>query len=188
MRRSIRLSLFATFLASFLGALLPRPQANAADSWPPALAKQAPEFTGHDATDWINSPPLKLAELRGRVVLLDIWTFDCWNCYRSFPWLNDLEVRLGPHGLRSVGIHSPEFERERDAAAVRRKTAEFGLKHPVMLDNDFRYWNALGNRYWPTYYLVDKQGRLRARFVGEIHKHTPQARQIEQAIESLLTE
>lgn len=188
MRRSTRLSLFVAFLAVCFGALLLRLQVSAAENWPPAQAERAPEFTGHNTVDWINSPPLKLADLHGHVVLLDVWTFECWNCYRSFPWLNDLEARLGPRGLKVIGIHSPEFERERDASAVRRKVAEFGLGHPVMLDNDFRYWRALNNQYWPAYYLIDKQGRLRARFVGETHKNTAQARRIEQAITALLAE
>ena len=188
MRRPTAWILWGTFLILCLGALMLRLQVNAADDWPVAQARVAPEFTGRDTSVWINSPPLTLADLRGHVVLIDIWTFECWNCYRSFPWLNDLEARLGPKGLRVVGIHSPEFERERDYAAVRRKIAEFGLKHPVMLDNDFRYWRALGNQYWPAYYLIDKQGRLRARFVGETHKDTAQARQIEQTVEYLLKE
>lgn len=151
-------------------------------------APPAPEFTQHSAQGWINSPPLSLADLRGDVVLLDIWAFDCWNCYRSFPWLKSLEERLGPRGLRVVGVHTPEFEHERVRASVERKVAEFALSHPVMIDNDFAYWKALGNRYWPTYYLVDREGRLRGHFVGETHADTPKARRIESAIEALLDE
>jgi thiol-disulfide isomerase/thioredoxin len=93
-----------------------------------------------DKGSWVNSAPLRLRDLRGQVVLLDVWTFECWNCYRSFPWLNDLESRLRPEGLRVVGIHSPEYDRERDTAAVAAKTREFGLHHPVMIDNDLAYW------------------------------------------------
>ena len=151
-------------------------------------ATPAPEFTRSDAASWINSPPLRLEDLRGQVVLLDVWTFECWNCYRSFPWLNDLESRLGPRGLRVVGIHSPEFERERDRAAVAAKVAEFRLEHPVMIDNDFAYWKALGNRYWPAFYLIDKQGRIRERFVGETHAGEPRALRIEEAARALLAE
>ncbi|MCP5276866.1 MAG: redoxin domain-containing protein [Thiobacillus sp.] len=148
----------------------------------------APEFTARATADWINANPLSISDLKGKVVLLDVWTFGCWNCYRSFPWLRELEARLAPKGLRVVGIHSPEFDHERDAAAVRAKAREFGLTHPIMLDNDFRYWKALNNRYWPAYYLLDKQGRIRARFFGETHSGTPQARQIEVAVEKLLAE
>lgn len=181
-------TVFAAFLAICLGALMLRLQVNAADSWPASQAPRAPEFSATGQADWINSRPLKLADLSGKVVLIDVWTFECWNCYRSFPWLNDMESRLAPRGLQVVGIHSPEFAREHDPAAVRRKTEEFGLRHPVMLDNDFRYWKALGNQYWPAYYLIDKQGRIRARFVGETHKDSSQARLIEQTIEALIRE
>ena len=99
-------------------------------------APDAPEFTHSAAQDWINSPPLTLEALRGRVVLIDFWTFDCWNCYRSFPWLHSLEERFTEQGLSVVGVHSPEFKHERERANVVKKVAEFKLSHPVMLDND----------------------------------------------------
>ena len=153
-----------------------------------AEPKAAPEFTHRAAVDWINSKPLRLADLRGRVVLIDIWTFECWNCYRSFPWLKSVEDRFGPEGLTVIGVHSPEFDREREREAVVEKVREFDLPHPVMIDNDFSYWKALGNRFWPTYYLLDKQGRIRHRFIGETHQGDRQAREIEQAIERLLAE
>ena len=147
-----------------------------------------PEFTRSAPTDWINSAPLSVSDLRGKVVLVDIWTFECWNCYRSFPWLKALEQQLADADFQVIGIHSPEFERERDRAAVARKVREFGLAHPVMIDNDFSYWRALNNRYWPTFYLVDKQGRIRARYIGETHADTPQAEAIERQILGLLAE
>ena len=152
------------------------------------VAAPAPEFTHSAPEEWINSPPLTMAGLRGQVVLIDVWTFDCWNCYRSFPWLKAVEERFGPRGLTVIGVHSPEFAHERERANIERKVAEFGLPHPVMIDNDFSYWKALGNRYWPTYYLVDRRGRLRARFIGETHAGTDRARRIEEAIETLLAE
>ena len=151
-------------------------------------APAAPEFTHRQADEWINSPPLTLAELRGKVVMLDIWTFDCWNCYRSFPWLKSVEETYRSRGLQVIGVHTPEFEHERVRADIERKVAEFGLPHPVMIDNDFSYWKALGNRYWPTYYLVDKHGRMRARFIGETHSGTSRAKRIEAAIAGLLAE
>ncbi len=153
-----------------------------------ATPSALPEFTAKDQRDWINSKPLRRADLRGKVVLLDIWTFECWNCYRSFPWLNTLEKRLGPRGLLVVGIHSPEYDRERERSAVAAKAREFDLRHPIMIDNDFRYWKALGNHVWPAFYLVDKQGRIRDRFVGETHAGEAQADTIENAIVDLLAE
>lgn len=188
MNRSLNWLLFAGFLTACLVALMLRPSAQASELLAPDRAPPAPEFTQRQAADWLNAPPLRMADLRGKVVLLDVWTFGCWNCYRSFPWLNGLEARLQPRGLQVVGIHSPEFEHERDAAEVKRKVREFRLEHPVMLDNDFRYWKALGNRYWPAYYLIDKEGRLRARFFGETHPGDPQARRIEAALDTLLRE
>jgi len=150
--------------------------------------RPAPAFTHNKPVDWINSPPLTLGSIRGRVILFDVWTFDCWNCYRSFPWLKRVEETYGPQGLQVIGIHSPEFDHERDRATVARKVKEFGLDHPVMIDNDFSYWNALGNRYWPTYYLIDRQGQLRASYVGEMHVGEARARALESKIDELLRE
>jgi len=148
----------------------------------------APEFTANDPRDWINSAPLHWSELAGRVVLLDVWTFECWNCYRSFPWLRSVEARYVPRGLAVVGIHSPEFPAERERDNVRTAVKKFELHHPVMIDNDFRYWKALDNQYWPAYYLVDRKRRIRASFFGETHAGDAQAREIESTIERLLAE
>ena len=87
-----------------------------------------------------------------------------------------------------IGIHTPEFDYEKKRSAVLAKMNEFGLEHPVMLDNDFKYWKRLNNQYWPTYYLIDKKGMVRYRFIGETHANTTKAMQIEQAIETLLNE
>jgi len=149
---------------------------------------QAPEFTHKQASAWINSKPLQLADLKGKVVMLDIWSYGCWNCYRSFPWTNDLEHRLKDKDFVVIGVHAPEFDHERDRNKVVAKAKEFKLHHPIMMDNDFSYWNALGNQYWPTFYLIDKQGRLRAKFFGETHKGDRNARKIEASIEFLLRE
>lgn len=147
-----------------------------------------PEFTYQSTEAWINSEPLTLAELQGNVTLLDIWTFACWNCYRSFPWLNEVEEKYRAKGLQVIGVHSPEFEYEKKRASIEAKMKEFKLKHPVVIDNDFSYWRALENKYWPTFYLVDKQGIVRDVFIGETHAGTSKAKHIEQAIERLLAE
>jgi glutathione peroxidase-family protein len=147
-----------------------------------------PEFTATATTDWLNGPPLQVADLRGKVVLVDVWTFGCWNCYRSFPWLKSLESRFGEQEFQVVGIHSPEFEHEKARERVAAKTRKFGLTHPVMLDNDFAYWRALGNRYWPAFYLVDRQGMIREVFVGETHAGDARAQRIERQLRSLLAE
>jgi thiol-disulfide isomerase/thioredoxin len=154
----------------------------------PAGAPPLPEFTQQAPAAWLNSAPLKVADLAGSVVLIDFWTFDCVNCYRSIPWLKDLEQRLGAKGLRVIGIHTPELPQERVPANVAAKVRQFAISHPVMLDADFRYWYALSNEYWPAFYLVDKKGRMRALYVGEIHAGDAQALRIEADIAKLLAE
>jgi thiol-disulfide isomerase/thioredoxin len=180
----LNLTLFAGCVASVLlmaasGAPALRPAAEA----PPA-----PAFTQRDAQGWLNSPPLTWESLRGKVTLVGFWTFDCWNCHRSIPWLQTLEPRYGERGLRIVSIHTPEFAHEKVRSNVIAKAAEHGVRYPIMLDNDFAFWNALGNRYWPAFYLVDRQGRVRAHFAGETHAGDGNARAMQSAIEALLAE
>lgn len=148
----------------------------------------APEFTQPSQQAWINSPPLSINALKGSVVLMDIWTFACWNCYRSFPWLNRLENKYSNRPFQVVGIHTPEFDYEKNRSAVESKVKDFKLHHPIMMDNDFAYWEKLNNQYWPTFYLIDKQGQVRYRFIGETHSNTRQSNAIESAIELLLNE
>jgi len=97
-----------------------------------------PEFTHTGAQTWLNSAPLTVADLRGKVVLVHVWAFECWNCYRSFPWLADVEEKYGA-GLIVVGVHTPEFEREKVALTIAAKAQEFGLLHPIMIDSDHSY-------------------------------------------------
>ncbi|MEH6577404.1 MAG: redoxin domain-containing protein [Amphritea sp.] len=148
----------------------------------------APEFTQNDEQAWLNSRPLTLADLQGKVVLLDFWTFDCWNCYRSFPWLKELEHKLADSSFQVVSIHTPEFAHERLRGNLEAKIEQFELDHPVMMDNDFGYWKAMGNRYWPAFYILDKQGQVRSLYVGETHSDSQQARVIEKDIRALLEE
>ncbi|MBN0989684.1 redoxin family protein [Amphritea pacifica] len=148
----------------------------------------APEFSQTDVDSWFNSPPLSLKSLRGKVVMLDFWTFDCWNCYRSFPWIHELEQTLADEAFTVIGIHTPEFPHERVRANVKAKIDEFELHHPVMMDNNFTYWQMMGNKFWPTFYLIDKQGRVRSIYIGETHAGSTQARAIEGDIRELLHE
>jgi len=152
------------------------------------LGIPAPEFTHTTQQEWLNSKPLKLTDLRGKVVLIDVWTFGCWNCYRSFPWLNALEQRYAGKGLQVIGVHSPEFDHERDTEALKAKLNEFKLTTPQMIDNDFSYWKALGNQYWPAFYLIDKYGLIQGYYVGETHEGDASAKQIEAKIAELLAE
>ncbi|MEM7208147.1 MAG: redoxin domain-containing protein [Pseudomonadota bacterium] len=150
--------------------------------------RAAPEFTQTSADAWLGSAPLTMASLRGKVVLIDFWTFDCWNCYRSFPWLNGLEAQLENTDFQVIGIHTPEFSHEKVRSNIEAKIAEFELKHPSMMDNDFQFWKLMQNRYWPTFYLIDKRGLIRYVFIGETHANTRRAKAIENAIAALLAE
>ncbi len=147
-----------------------------------------PEFHTQSAEHWINSPPLSVAKLQGNVLLLDFWTFDCWNCYRSFPWLNKLEGSYKGKPFKVIGVHTPEFSHEKVRANIEQKTEEFKLHHPVVMDNEFKYWRALKNRYWPAFYLVDKQGKVRYFHAGEVHEGDSTARAIANEIDLLLAE
>lgn len=147
-----------------------------------------PEFTHSDPDDWINSRPLATGDLTGKVVLIDFWTFGCVNCYKSFPWLKSIEAKYKHRDFAVLGVHTPEFDHEKDRRKVAAKVREFGIEHAVMIDNDFSYWKALKNRYWPSFYLIDKNGKVRAVYVGEMHEGGKQAERVEQQIEVLLAE
>ena len=150
---------------------------------PPA---QMPEFTQVDPAAWINSKPLSVKDLRGKVILIDVWTYGCWNCYKSFPWLRALENKFSDQDFQVIGIHSPEFDREKERDNVVKKVEEFMLHHPVMMDNNRAYWRSLRNRYWPAYYIVDKEGNIRDAFIGETHAGDRNAKKIEKLITKLL--
>ena len=157
----------------------------------PSQAKEPyplPEFTQTSAQEWLNSKPLTKKDLLGKVTLVDIWTFDCWNCYRSFPWLHGIEKSYQSKGFQIIGIHSPEFDHEKIHSNIIAKMKTFKITNPVMVDNDMAYWRSLNNRYWPAYYLVDKKGNVRASFIGETHKDSAQANKIEALVEKLLAE
>lgn len=141
----------------------------AATATPESKVARIPEFTHHAPADWINSPPLRLADLRGKVVLIEFWTFDCINCRNTLPWLQATSQRFADDGLVIVSVHTPELPQERNPGNVRAAVARLGIRYPVMVDTDFSYWNAMGNQYWPAFYLVDRQGQLVEHAAGELH-------------------
>ncbi len=116
---------------------------------------------------WLNSEHLTAEELRGRVVLVDIWTYSCVNWLRTLPYVSAWAERYRDPGLVVVGVHCPEFGFEHDLDNVRRATRELGVEYPVVIDNDFAIWRSLRNRSWPALYLVDRDGRIRFRHFGE---------------------
>ncbi len=118
---------------------------------------------------WFNSQPLTLSELKskGKVVLIDFWTYSCINCQRTLPYLRSWHEKYQNQGLVIIGVHSPEFEFEKDKDNVASAIEDFELKYPIVQDNDFATWRTYGNRYWPAKYLIDKNGRIRYHHFGE---------------------
>jgi thiol-disulfide isomerase/thioredoxin len=119
------------------------------------------------ATAWINSEPLTAQQLRGRVVLVDFWTYTCVNWLRTLPYVRAWDAKYGEAGLTIVGVHTPEFQFEHDIDNVRWSTTEFGVRYPVAQDNDYGVWRAFSNHFWPALYLADTEGRIRFQHFGE---------------------
>lgn len=141
----------------------------------------APQF--FPGGQWFNSQPLSIGDLRGKVVLVDFWTYTCINCIRTLPYLRAWYEKYEQDGLEIVGVHSPEFAFEKKAGNVRGAIAQNKLRYPVMQDNDFKTWDAFGNQFWPAKYLIDARGRVRYTHFGEGDYDVT-----ERAIRSLLAE
>lgn len=141
----------------------------------------APDFVG--ITNWLNSDPLTLKDLKGKVVLIDFWTYSCINCIRTFPYLTRWYDKYKDDGFVIVGVHTPEFEFEKDTSNVEEALKRYGITYPVAQDNDFATWNAYNNRYWPAHYLIDKDGIVRRVHFGE-----GEYEETEKAIQLLLKE
>ncbi len=125
----------------------------------------APELEG--AASWVGGEPLRLASLRGSVVLVDFWTYSCINCIRTLPFILEWREKYGPLGLHVIGVHTPEFEFEKDVENVRAAVERLGIDYPVALDNDGVTWDAFGVQAWPAKYLIDAEGVIRYAEVGE---------------------
>jgi thiol-disulfide isomerase/thioredoxin len=124
----------------------------------------APELA---AGEWINSEPLKLSDLRGRVVLIEFWTFGCYNCRNTLPFVKSWDDRYRAKGLTVIGVHSPEFDEERKVENLREAVSSLGIGYAVATDNDYQTWRAYKVEAWPTFFLLDKRGRIRWMHVGE---------------------
>jgi thiol-disulfide isomerase/thioredoxin len=151
------------------------------------IGRSAPEFPSLDPANWAGRPT-SMSSLRGRVVLLNVWTFGCINCERTLPWVRSTYERYKAGGLAVVGVHSPEFDREREIAAVEQARKRYGLEYPSFIDNGHVYWRALYNQYWPALYLIDKTGKIRALQVGEVHDGDEAALNLDRQIGALLSE
>ena len=146
-----------------------------------AEAPYAPDFQGIDV--WLNSPPLAMGELRGKVVLVDFWTYDCINCLNHLPYIKDWHARYKDQGLVVVGVHSPEFAYEKSTKNVQKAIEKLKIEHAVAQDNGHRTWNAFRNSYWPAVYLIDKSGRIVYSHFGE-----GSYKQTENKLQALLAE
>ncbi|SHH82073.1 cytochrome c biogenesis protein DipZ [Pollutimonas bauzanensis] len=160
-----------------------RGAAEAAAGSVPALPVEGvlPALSG--AVQWLNSPPLSAQDLRGKVVLIDFWTYSCINCLRALPYVRAWAEKYRDQGLVVVGVHAPEFAFEKNVDNVKRAVADLGIDYPVAIDNDYAIWKAFDNQYWPAHYFVDAQGRIRFHHFGE-----GQYDQSERVIQQLLAE
>ena len=125
----------------------------------------APEFTG--LGKWLNGPPLTLGQLRGKVVLIDFWTYTCINCIHTLPYVERWHEKYKDQGLVVIGIHTPEFPFERSTENVQTAIRRFNLHYPVAQDNEYATWRAYQNRYWPAFYLIDRNGHIVYEHFGE---------------------
>lgn len=141
----------------------------------------APPLDG--AVEWLNTAPLTAQQLKGKVVLIDFWTYSCINCLRSLPYTKAWADKYRDQGLVVIGVHAPEFAFERDIGNVRKATKDLGINFPVAIDNNFAIWRAFKNQYWPAHYLIDAKGQIRHHHFGE-----GDYAQSEQAIQQLLEE
>ena len=154
-------------------------QATAASDLP--VLGTAPEFA--DTGEWFNSEPLTMAGQKGKVTLVDFWTYTCINCIRTFPELKAWDAKYRDKGLDIIGVHTPEFAFERDAANVQEAITQNEIRYPVVQDNEYGTWNAFGNQFWPAKYLIDAEGNVRYTHFGE-----GAVEETESAIRSLLEE
>jgi thiol-disulfide isomerase/thioredoxin len=151
-------------VAAASGALWPAKQALSADAGLKDYGP-APEFAGIDK--WLNSEPLSIQALRGQVVLVDFWTYSCYNCVNTLPHVVEWHRKYKDQGLVVVGVHSPEFAFEKPTRNVEAAIKRFDIRYPVAQDNGFKTWKAYDNQYWPSFYLVDRNGRVMRRHDGE---------------------
>jgi thiol-disulfide isomerase/thioredoxin len=138
-----------------------------------AQTKLAPEFQPSGA--WANSQPLSIKDLRGRVAIINIWVHSCINCHNSLPTLKTWYAKYKAQGLEIIGVHTPEFQSDKDLRGMKTALQRDGVTWPVFQDNEEKTWKAYNNRYWPAFYLVDRKGVIRQIHEGEISTRYPNA-------------
>ena len=153
------------FLLDKFSAQKPMAKAVGLPEGPLPVLGQMPELDG--AGLWLNSKPLTRESLKGKVVVVDFWTYSCINCLRTLPYVKAWDAKYRDQGLVVIGIHTPEFAFEKDAGNVRKALTDLGITYPVATDNDFKVWKAFNNQYWPAHYFIDAQGQIRYTHNGE---------------------
>jgi thiol-disulfide isomerase/thioredoxin len=153
----------------------------------PPQPETAPEFQGIGT--WLNGEPLTMAGLRGKVVVVHFWTHGCINCIHNYPALKRWQEKYAGKGVTIIGVHTPEFDREKDVERIKAKAKENGLTYAIAVDNDRQTWRAWRNRYWPSVYLVDRRGRVRYHWEGELNYGDTKGEQVmAKHIDELLAE
>jgi thiol-disulfide isomerase/thioredoxin len=159
------LTLIVLLIVSFLVVVQFSPSLTRGEPTTSSDRRTAPEFQG--ISTWLNSQPLTMENLRGKVVLVQFWTYSCINCVRTLPYVTKWYDTYKDKGFVVIGVHTPEFAFERETANVETAIKRFGIKYPVAQDNQYRTWRAFGNQYWPAGYLIDKSGTIVATQFGE---------------------
>lgn len=144
------------------------------------IGKKAPELS---EGEWVNAPPQNLSDYEGKVVLLEFWTYGCYNCRNTIPKMNEWQKKYASKDFAMIGVHTPEFSPEKDLANVSRQVAHLGIRYAVVTDNEYQTWDAYHQQYWPTMYLIDKKGIVRHIQIGEGNYE-----QTERIIHSLIRE
>lgn len=157
---------FVLAMAGVLGGMVfGAPAAKAQE--PPSIIGSSPLYGLSGATNWINSKPLTAKDLRGKVVVVDFWTYSCINCLRAVPYVRAWADKYKDSGLVVIGVHTPEFDFEKQLPNVQKAVQKFGITYPVALDSNYSIWNAFHNQYWPAHYFIDAKGKVRYEHFGE---------------------
>jgi len=164
---------------------LPRARAEVAQLLPESLGVKAPAITSFA---WINSKPLRAADLRGKVVVVEFWTFGCGNCRATVPAMRRLYRDHQWSDFQMIGVHTPEFDYEKPVPSVREAVKSQGIQFPVAIDNQYRIWNDFDNRYWPSIYVIDRRGVIRYAHIGELHAGTDDWRELTRRVDALIAE
>lgn len=157
--------LVALMVAGLWSAVVKHTEVEAQDTQ--SIVGSSPLYSLSGANAWINSKPLTAKELKGKVVLVDFWDYSCINCIRSIPYIRAWADKYKDSGLVVIGVHTPEFDVEKQMPNVEKAVKKFGITYPVALDNDYQIWNAFHNQYWPAHYFIDARGKVRYERFGE---------------------